>query len=117
MKTIITILITLFSMSVFGQADYKFDLMEQMKYQVSQNTSVPSTKVVDFDKPDTCYIHVYTNDTSAITIMKNTWGLVKYDGVASGNYKFYFPKSSSARIMTNLEGGRIKYKVDKVIVE
>jgi hypothetical protein len=116
MKTIITILITLFSISSFSQGDIKYDIFEQVKQQMS---TLPTyyTKVVDFDKPDTCYIHVYSNDTSAITIMKNTYGLKTYESYTSGKYKFYFPKSSSARIMTNLEGGRIKYTVDKVIVE
>jgi|TARA_R110002126_G_scaffold73491_3_gene183282 hypothetical protein len=117
MKTIITIITILLSVSTFGQSDHKFDLLERMKIEVNLSMLIPSTKVVDFNKSDTSYIHVYTNDTSTVTIMKNTYGLKTYERSTGGNYIFYFPKKSSARIITNLSGGGIDYKVNKVTYE
>ena len=109
MKTLTTIILTILTTLVFGQGDIKFDII--MK-------TIPSdpifTKVVDYDKPDTCYIHVITNDTSAIEVLKSTYLLDRYE-VKGPRYTFYFPKKSSARIMTNLEGAKVRYSVDKVI--
>ena len=113
MKNLITIIIVFMSMTSFGQ-DIKFDIYRNMD---NEPMFVPKTKVVDINKLDTAYIHVYTNDTSAIQIMKNTY-LMDHYTVGDGNvYKFYFPKKSSARIMTNLEGGNIKYVVNMYIEE
>ncbi len=113
MKNLITVIILFMSMSVFGQ-DVKFDIFRDMS--IKSTMTVTKTSVVDVNKLDTAYIHVYTNDTSAITIMKNTYLMDRYT-VTDGIYKFYFPKKSSARIMTNLEGGHIKYSVSKYIEE
>lgn len=100
------------SITAFGQ-DIKFDIFRDMSIKAD---TIPYTKLIDFDKPDTCYIHVITNDKGAIEIMKNTYLMDHYE-INGSTYKFYFPKKSSARIMTNLEGGKITYKVSKVIYE
>jgi hypothetical protein len=111
MKNILTTLIIFISLSVFGQADTKFDILMRST-DMFENSY---TKVIDYDKPDTCFIHVITNDTVAIRTMKNTYLLDSY--IVKGNrHTFYFPKKSGARILTNLNGAQVKFHVDKVIV-
>jgi hypothetical protein len=111
MKHFLTIFAVLISLMSFGQADIKFDIMDQIKMSMDE----PYTKMVDFDKPDTCYIHVITNNEKAIEVLKNTYKLVRYESNSCGMYTFYFPKSSGARIITNLHGAKVDFKVHKVI--
>lgn len=114
MKNILTVLITFISLSVLGQADVKFSIFEQMRTYL--DTTSNYTTVVVFDKPDTCYINVHTNNIDAITVMGNTYGLIKYEN-KNGNYTFHFPMKSSGRIMTNLSSVLgTEYKVHKVTV-
>jgi hypothetical protein len=113
MKKLFTILMITISMSVFGQADVKFDIFEQMKMNLDTSDY---TKVVVFDTPDTCYINVHTNEIDAITVMGNTYGLIEYEN-KEGNYTFHFPMTSSGRIITNLSSVLgTDYKVHKVNV-
>jgi hypothetical protein len=109
MKIFLTTLILLTSIVSFGQADTKFDII--MK---SNSINKPFTNVVDYDKPDTCYIHVITNDEITIETMKNTYLLDGYE-VKNGRHTFYFPKKSGARILTNLYGSKVDFTVHKVI--
>ncbi len=112
MKTILTTITLLISILSFSQSDSKFEIFEQLK---TFSMSESYTKVVDFDKPDTCYIQVITNDTNSINVLKNTYQLVGYETTNRGLYTFHFPKSSGARIITNLSGAKVEFKVHKVI--
>jgi hypothetical protein len=78
-----------------------------------KSDTITNTELIYFDKPDTCYIHVITNDKKAIELMKNTY-LMDHYVINGSRYKFYFPIKSSGRIITNLEGGGIDYEVFKV---
>ena len=111
MKKILTILMVSVSGLIFGQVDTKFDILMRST-DMFEN---PYTKVVDYDKPDTCFIHVITNDTVAIRTMKNTYLLDSYN-VKGNRHTFYFPKKSGARIITNLNGAKVKFNVNKVIL-
>lgn len=109
MKLFLTAVISLISLVSVGQSDIKFDIMIKSLYIVDGTY----TTLVDYDKPDTCYIHVITNDTTAINVLKNTYLLDRYE-VKGSRYTFFFPKKSSARILTNLAGAKVPFKVDKV---
>lgn len=53
-------------------------------------------------------IVVYTNDTNAIKVLKNTY-LLDSVRVKNQMHEFYYPKKSETRVITNL--GSISYDV------
>ena len=110
MKKILTILMISVSGLIFAQAETKFDLFMRPTDMIEDSY----TNVIGYDKPDTCYIHVITNDFVTIETMKNTYLLDSYS-VKGNKYTFHFPKKSEARIITNLSGAKVNFTVHKVV--